>query len=572
MPAKRTRKPTSAKAKPTLGDTNLALIYGRVSSKKQVIAGDGLNSQLTACLNYAASRGYEVCGTYTDDLTGSASRRPGLDALLETMKSDPSKRYRVVFDHINRFSRDMYLYGDLRRMIDDMGGILESPTMIFGNDSTSRLVENMSVAVSDYQRKHNMEQTNVRMRARLENGYAVFAASAGFRFEKVRGHSGKLLVRQEPVASVVVEALEGFASGHFGNAADVHRFLEAHPLFPKSRKGKVPHQRVGDMLRNPIYAGLVGSESWGISFRKGHHEALISIATFQSIQDRLNGVVRLPSRKNLSEDFVLRSHVMCDDCGEPLTACWSKGSHARHPYYLCHRRACAAYGKSIRRDVIEGEFERLLQTVEPDPRVFAMATAMFKELWARRAANGAARVKALKDELARVERQIEDTVERIVEMSVPAALNALEAEIGRLESEKLLIAEKMASAALPQGTYEQRLRTALDFLASPWQLWNSGCLEARQAVLKLTFADRLRYKRGEGFRTANLSLPFKVLASFLSGEKVMAHPTRFERVTFAFGGTLKRASSEGSQPSCSTISFMTSELQGQPTSTKTTDQ
>jgi hypothetical protein len=46
--------------------------------------------------------------------------------------------------------------------------------MVYGNDSSSRLVENMSVVVPDYQRVHNKEQTNIRMRSRLENGYAVF--------------------------------------------------------------------------------------------------------------------------------------------------------------------------------------------------------------------------------------------------------------------------------------------------------------------------------------------------------------------------------------------------------------
>lgn len=109
MLPQRTRKPVIPKSKSAIQETKLALIYGRVSSEKQVIAGDGLNSQLTACLNYAQSRGYEVCGTFTGDLTGSASRRPGLDALLEVMRADRTKRYRIVFDHINRFSRDMYL-------------------------------------------------------------------------------------------------------------------------------------------------------------------------------------------------------------------------------------------------------------------------------------------------------------------------------------------------------------------------------------------------------------------------------------------------------------------------------
>ena len=521
---------------PQTQDTKLALIYGRVSSKKQVVAGDGLNSQLTACLNYAESKGYEVVGTFTDDLTGSALRRPGLDALFAVMQADPSRRYRIIFDHINRFSRDIYLHGDLRRLVDEMGGVLESPSMVYGNDSSSRLVENMSVVVSDYQRVHNKEQTNIRMRSRLENGYAVFYAPAGYRYGRVAGHSGKLLVRTEPAASIMVEALEGYACAQFETVADVQRFLETHPLFPKSKQGKVPHSRVGALLRNPAFAGLVGSAEWGIAFKKGHHAPLISVATHQRILDRLNGVNRAPSRKLLSADFPLRGFVCCADCDEPMTACWSSGSHARYAYYLCPRRGCASYGKSIRRETIEGEFETLLQSAQPQASVVALATAMFKELWARRHHDAAATVRALKDELARIERSIESYVERLVETSVPAVQRALEKRVETLEAEKLLAAEKLARSGKIDGTFDLRLRTALGFLAKPYAVWEKGGLDDRRAVLKLTFADRLRYKRGEGFRTANLSLPFRVLDSFLRGENGMAHPTRFERVTFAFGG------------------------------------
>ncbi len=64
----------------------------------------------------------------------------------------------------------------------------------------------------------------------------------------------------------------------------------------------------------------------------------------------------------------------------------------------------------------------------------------------------------------------------------------------------------------------------------------SGRIEDRHAVMKLTFADRLAYVRGEGFRTPETTLPFKALGSFCGGENKMARPTGFEPVTFASGG------------------------------------
>ncbi len=61
------------------------------------------------------------------------------------------------------------------------------------------------------------------MRGRALNGCWVFRASIGYKYERVAGH-GNMLVRDEPLASIIQEALQGFASGHFETQAEVkHR-------------------------------------------------------------------------------------------------------------------------------------------------------------------------------------------------------------------------------------------------------------------------------------------------------------------------------------------------------------
>jgi hypothetical protein len=189
------------------------------------------------------------------------------------------------------------------------------------------------------------------MKARLERGYYVFAAPVGYRYEKVDGH-GRMLVRDEPLASLVQEVLEGYASGRFQLQAEVKRFLASHPEYPRDRNGELRAQRVTDLLKRSIYAGYVEAPDWGVTLRKGHHEPLISFETFRTIQDRLAGNARTPARKNLSADFPLRGAVTCGHCGTPLTACWTKGKYSRYPYYLCPKRGCESYGKSIRRAAI----------------------------------------------------------------------------------------------------------------------------------------------------------------------------------------------------------------------------
>jgi hypothetical protein len=142
------------------------------------------------------------------------------------------------------------------------------------------LVENLLASVSQHQRQKNGEQTVNRMRARVMNGYWPFACPVGYRYEKGSGH-GKMLVRNEPLASIVQEALEGYESGRFQIQAEVKRFLEAQPAFPKVRGTTVLNQQVTNILTRPVYAGYVEAPNWNASLRRGHHEALVSFDTYR---------------------------------------------------------------------------------------------------------------------------------------------------------------------------------------------------------------------------------------------------------------------------------------------------
>ncbi len=517
-------------------DTKLkdAVLYGRVSDVKQAtVRGDALHSQERTCREYAERKGYEIREVFTDTLTGAHTNRPGLQAMLAYVRKHPG--IIIIVDHSNRLGRDVLSYLMVRQEIKDAGGILECPVMDFEENASDQLVEHVIASVNQYQRQHNAEQTKSRMRARVLNGNWVLQAPVGYRYERVTGR-GKIMVRDEPVASVVQDALEGFASGRFERQADVQRFLQDNPLFPKDKRGIVRHQRVSVLLKQCLYAGYLEMPRWDISLRPAQHEPLITFETFKTIQNRLSGGVYAPRKKNVNEDFPLRGFVMCDDCGTPLTSCWSKGSHKRYAYYHCPKRGCASYGKSIRRADIEGQFETLLQSLTPSESLFRVAKMMFKDLWDHRISQGQARATAMGAHLPKIDKQIDQLLDRITEVSVPSVIAALEKRIGRLEQEKIVLQEKMAAAPVPKTSFDRTLRTALTFLSNPWILWRSERLEDRRTVLKLAFAEPLKYQRERGFRTANLTLPFSMLAG-ISGEKEgMAHPTGFEPVTSAFGG------------------------------------
>ena len=518
------------RAKPTR-----AVIYARVSSAAQIKRGDGLASQETRCREFARSRGYEIVETFTDDLSGSAIDRPGMKAMLSFLRKHRADPHVVLIDDISRLARGVKAHMELRAAISVAGGLLESPTVEFGEDADSELREYILATVAQHQRRKNAEQTINRMRARVMNGYWPFSCPIGYRVEKSAGH-GKVLTRNEPHASILQEALEGFASGRFETQVEVKRFLESQPEFPKDLpNGEIRNQRITDFLTRPIYAGYVQAPNWDVSLRKGQHEGLIDLVTFERIQARLTEKAKVPARKDINADFPLRGFVVCGDCDKPLTACWSKSSTGKkHPYYLCFTKGCDSYRKSIPRQKMEGEFAAIVQSMQPSRDLFNVAYAMFKEAWTRWSEAAAQSKAAIRSEIKSIDKQIENLVDRIVDADSQSVISAYEKKIAKLERNKLLATEKLAETTAPRRTFDELFELAFAFLANPWNLWQTGELDLRRTVLKLGFCERISYHRNEGFSNAKTSLPFNMLREMTMPEKAMAHPGRFELPTPRF--------------------------------------
>jgi len=358
----------------------------------------------------------------------------------------------------------------------------------------------------------------------------VFYTPMGYKYERVAGH-GKLLVRDEPIASIIQEALEGFATGRFETQSEVKHFLEQQPAFP-TPNGVVRYEVISRLMSRIVYTGHVAYDDWDVALRKGHHQPIISLATFEAMQQRIKNGSRAPFRKDISADFPLRGFITCDDCGTALTSCWSTSkSGAKHPYYLCHFKGCASYRKSIRRDVLEGDFAGLIKDLQPTEGLFAVTKRMFKDAWGQRQQQADANNKILHTQRKTIAKQIEGLLDRIVESDSGTVIAAYEKRIDKLEKEKLIIDEKLSNQAPKQDTFEQLFEHALTFLANPWKLWESNNLALRRTVLKLAFADRIAYSRQTGIRTPKTTLPFKVLGGVLGKKCEMADWGGFEPPT-----------------------------------------
>ncbi len=492
------------------------VIYARVSSRGQETTGHGLSSQEARCREYAASKGWDVVASFPDTISGGVDfmKRPGMVALLSFLDAQPEENFIVLFDDPKRFARSTKYHLELREALRARGAQIACLNFKFEEDSPeNEFIETIIAAQGELERKQNGRQVAQKMKARMQAGYFVHRAPVGLKYETQKGR-GKILVPDEPLAGVIREAFEGYANGRFGCQAEVKRYLESFPDFPHLKNGKLAQQRVTDILTQPVYTGHICSERYGINWLKAQHEPLISLETFDKVQERRTGKAKAPKRKNIGNAFALRGIAVCACCEVPLRSSFTKGNGGTYAYYLCQTKTCESYGKSIKRDQIEGEIGEIVKTLQPNPASVRMLSAMFRHIWQARRAQAADVLRQGKRQIGQIDKEIDRLLDLIVASSNTTAIQKYEEKIADHEASKARLAEKLAKRSEPKGTFEEKLEPAITFLTNPWKLWETPGpmqIHLRRLVLKLAFKSRIKYCRDQGPRTPEIAFPFKAL-------------------------------------------------------------
>ena len=452
-------------------------------------------------------------------------------ALLSFLKAQPDKQFCVIFDDLKRFARDAEFHMKLRRELNAVGAKVECLNFKFEDTPEGEFIETIMAAQGELERKQNRRQVIQKMQSRVSAGYYLFAPTYGYTYEKVDGH-GKMLVPDGEKAEIVRTAYEGLAAGRFRTIAEVKRYFEEVSDLPRNKHGEIRFTTVSEILRRPLYAGLINVPTWGIKNLLGRHEPLVSYEVWSKAQSMLDGKALAPARRDISEDFPLRGFILCGDCGGQLTACWSKSRSGKmHPYYLCAQRGCPSKRKSIRRADVEEAFEEELQSLRPRTAILSLCKAMFRDAWdvrARDAQNVSAR---LRQEASKLQIKIDRLVDRLVEADTPSVVTAYEACIERLQHDKRLAEDRLKNGSNPATSLEDTFELALRFLANPWKIWDTGHLGLRRTVLRMVFLEPVSYCRKTGLRTAKTTLPFNVIGDFSDTKCGMVDPSGIEPLT-----------------------------------------
>ncbi len=525
------------------------MIYCRVSSDRQVTDGHGLESQEHRCKEYARQQDYTVESIFKDSYTGGGDfmKRPAMKSLIEYIENKPHVNYTVIFDDPKRLARDHVEHWRLRELFKSLEVTVESPNFTFGDSAEAWLQEAITAVFSDFERRSNKRQVNQKMRARLELGYWTFNSDVpGYKRMNLPDKTW-ILVKQEPKASIIKEALEGFASGRFDTKTDVQTFLQQKDYLAENKQKRVYLSRVDRLLeRAPMYAGLIEYPDWEVERRPGKHEAIITLNTLEQIEDKLQNKKRVRIREDYSDDFPLRPYIACAGCGKKLTASWTRARNGNyHPYYRCtnNSKVCPFGNKSIRKEKLEGDFCELLQTLKPSDGVIALTKAILNDLYKKKYEEFNDSTKKVDREIKRLEREIEKMTQRAINTK-----NEVMAERYEVEAAKLITQlNEMSSRNLGDNHFDVSFGTAAEevmgVLNNPRNKWDSGTLDEKGLVIRLVFDGDPTYNKNCGFGTAELSPVVKLFERIRTTNSQDVEMGRIEppsEIGYHRGSTMRR--------------------------------
>ena len=486
------------------------VIYARVSSDKQVREGNGLESQIIACKEYARKNDIRVIQVFKDPAkSGKDTIRPGLMAMLDFLKSREEFTY-VVIDDIFRLSRNVAEYHPLKALIQNHKGILKDLKNVINednpNDPNAAFLENIIASFGQLERQLIKKRVNERQRARLLEGNYVYPAPRGYKFEN------KVLTATERNSKLINQIYRDFVNGKYSSYQEVIDCNEIKLIIsPRTQKPYLSwkSEDVKKLLTNKLYMGKVEKLDKGVNERDGKHEAMVDEKTFNQVQLLLKKKGSKRHTKIISDEFPLKGNLICGNCKRTLVYSKAKGRSKSYPYYRCNssRANCDTNPKNIRADKIHDDYSNLLKNASIHPKILKMADHILEDIYKEKSDHLIGIQKTKESTIKDLSQKRDKLINILIDSDNKNVRKALEKKINKIDSQiSDLETQKENTEFIESFKLE-----GIKLLENPKEKWLEANYHEKKLIFDFVFDKPLEITRGK-IGTAPYALPYSLLA------------------------------------------------------------
>lgn len=509
------------------------LIYCRVSSKKQVKEWNWLSSQEKRCRDYATGTlGISVEKVFNDEwVSWGLFERKSIQELFKYIDKNKHNSYIVIFEDLNRLSRDIQVHSLLKSEFKKRWVELACPNFKFEESPEWDFKENISVIVSQYEKDKNKQRVLQRMRSRLEQWFWCFRVPVWYKFIEAK-EWWRIIIIDPETSNIIRNWLEKYADWILHNLSDLLKYFLKKWIkirWINSDWKVTSKSTIHWIATNILYTWHLECKKWDIWLTKAKHEAIISMKTYERIQKRLIWMSKferdMEFRTNrLVNDFPLRWNLYCEESWNLLSSWWSKWRNWKVPYYTYPRNSPMKW-KSINRNKFEIEFCKYLKNLTPNNNVIECFEKMFLDAYENRKSIYEKQESNFQNELNNIESKIDNYIERIWETTNSKLVKNYESKIDILEKDKEKIIEKKSKNYSHLKNVWTNLKAKLKKVSNALLIRNSEDLEKRKSLLKMIFPEGIPINKKRGVWTPNLSLIYQAFELSKVSKNQMVIPT-----------------------------------------------
>ncbi len=305
--------------------------------------------------------------------SGSSLDRPAFNQLVDWVKRNdyPRKLYVSRYDRISRNMTDALNFLDMcHKHHVEVISVLEPVSISVGDKKATQLLfVQILFSLAEFTRSVTIENVNNGLvQKKAERKLLSVKPPFGYIYQD------KTLIPHQRDSQVVQLIFTRYLTGQMGYKKIVKELNDKGILF-HGKPFKTHH--ITNILKNPVYAGVVGDKSSNLeSYKSDDITPIITLETFEGA--KVIRQERQVSKRNTRE-YPLRQKIVCPFCQKRLTPKRQINQNQTYHYYICPTEGCKSY--MVGADQIEQEVMNLVvHYVTQDYHIQLMIDELTKQI------------------------------------------------------------------------------------------------------------------------------------------------------------------------------------------------
>lgn len=325
-----------------------AIIFARVSSKRQKDEGVSLDVQEKTIRQYCQNNNFKILDTISIDESSTQGNRKKFHKMLELAEECQGK-VAIVVNYVDRLQRTYTDTPELERLRSsgkiEIHALRENLIITKDSPAMDLTVWYMHVLMANFQVNTMIDKVRASQKENWAEGKWQGLAPIGYLNAKDEDRKATLIIDEER-AKIIQRLFEEYATG-LHSLASILKFAQElgfkskeknyHKTSPNfNKRALVSRNTIHNILRNPFYYGMMKIKGKEMPHR---YDTIISKALFDKVQEILNqknctGSNHEQQYKALP--FTFRGIIKCSTCGCTISPEHHKVSTGEYCiYYKC---------------------------------------------------------------------------------------------------------------------------------------------------------------------------------------------------------------------------------------------